>query len=270
MIVHNVKQGSLEWQELRLGIPTASNFHRIVTPATCDLSVSCAPYAWHLIAERLLGYPIESPTTALMDRGSALEAEAVKWYEFDRDADAVKVGFMTTDDGRIGASPDRLVGDDGLLEVKCPQANNHVGYVLGGLGTFDSEAWERPKKGASVEAILRARILAGQQCSTDYWPQIQGQMWISERRWCDILSYHPGLTSSVLRVSRDDAYIAKLSRAVEAFADCVDAAYRMLAPERTAMSRRPAQAPLADWLGVSDADLQAILAGQARRAEGAA
>lgn len=267
MIIHNVKQGSYEWQQLRLGIPTASEFHRIITPANVDLSVSCASYAWHLIAERILGYPIESPTTALMDRGTHMEREAVKWYEFDRDCDAIPVGLLTTADGRFGASPDRLVGDEGLLEVKCPQANNHLGYLLGGLGAFDSGAWERPAKGADKEAIARARIMAGQHCADDHLPQVMGQLWISGRQWCDILSYHPGMPSTVERIVRDEEYIAKLARAVEAFASAVDAAYAVVAALGPPRSTTLAQ-PVQDWFAVSRDDVaDMIWHGQARRSQ---
>lgn len=268
MINHDVRQGSEEWRELRLGKPTASCFHRIVTPSEVGLSVQSASYAWLLIAERLLGYPIDSPTTALMDRGSTLEAEAVRAYEFLSETRTVKVGFLTTDDGRIGASPDRLVGSAGLLEAKCPASHNHVGYLLGSSGKLDGDAWsdlehaERRTgctKSKARAAVARQRIMAGQGCAKDHWPQVQGQLWISEREWCDILSYHPGMCNSVVRVERDDAYIRLLSESVSAFADAVDAAFAKLYVEAP---RKPISVTdvAEDWLRITDADLAAILA----------
>ena len=181
----NVVQGSREWQAARLGIPTASGFERILTP-TGKLSASADGYMCQLLAEQLIGQPMDLADTGFMQRGSTMEAEAVKYYELQRGVDTAKVGFCLRDDGRVGCSPDRLVGDDGLLEIKCPAAPVHVMYMLEGF----------PKK---------------------YMPQVQGQLWITGRKWCDCLSYNPELPPALLRVERDEEYIEKLSDAMDEF-----------------------------------------------------
>lgn len=191
MKVYDVAQGTPEWSALRAGIPTASEFSRILTPAGKP-SKSAEPYLFSLLAERMMGHPLVEFSSGWMERGSCMETEAVTFYEFQRDLETVKVGFMTTDDGRIGASPDRLVGDRGLLEIKCPAPHTHVGYLLGN----------------SVDAA--------------YYPQVQGQLWISGRDWLDILSYHPEMPPALVRVERDADYIEALDAALRAFSNTLE------------------------------------------------
>lgn len=192
MIVHNVQQGSGDWLKLRLGVPTASEFHRIVTPAKCELSKQARPYAFRLAAERLLGRPMQSDvTTAWMERGTELEDDAVKLFEFQEGVKVATVGFVTTDDGRIGASPDRLVGDDGLLEVKCCGAHIHLQHLIDGFGA-------------------------------DYRVQVQGQLLVTEREWCTRLGYHPEMPLIVDKQYRDEPFIAKLREALDAFLEELD------------------------------------------------
>ena len=190
-------QGSPEWHAARLGIPTASNFGKIVTPA-CAASKSAEGYMHQLVAERLIGHPCGEIDTPWMQRGQITEAEAVAYYELQRGVDTQAVGFVTTDDGSAGCSPDRLIRDDGGLEIKCPSAAVHVGYLL-----------ERePRK---------------------YWPQIQGALWITGRRWWDFLSYCPELPPALIRFERNEQFIASLASAVETFNEHLDAAHRRLA-----------------------------------------
>lgn len=143
-----------------------------------------------LIAERLMGRPMDTFISEWMERGHILEEEAGKYYAFQNDCDPQPVGFITTDDGKIGCSPDRLVGDEGLLEIKAPAAHTHVGYLFG--------------KGADKK----------------YMPQIQGQLFVCgpSRKWVDIMSYHPELPEITIRTERDESYIEMLSEAVTAFA----------------------------------------------------
>lgn len=186
MIVHNVEQGSEAWLKLRLGIPTASDFHKIVTP-TGKLSAQAKGYANRLIAESLLGHPLDSlDGLPFVERGKDLEAEAVRLYEFTTGNTADVVGFCTTDDGQIGASPDRLIGEEGQLEIKCPSPQTHVGYLLEGL-------------------------------DKDYIPQIQGQLYVTGRKWCDFFSYHPSMPPVRVRVERNASYIEILSEALSTF-----------------------------------------------------
>src|SRR6266446_9195135 len=118
-IFHDVAQYSESYDRLKLGIPTSSNFHKIITPQGKP-SKQWREYACVLIAERILQRKIEFYRSPAMEWGLIVEAEAADWYEFDQDVTAQKVGFITDDNHTIGCSPDRLVGDEGLLEIKAP------------------------------------------------------------------------------------------------------------------------------------------------------
>jgi hypothetical protein len=185
--IHNVQQGTTEWLNLRAGIPTASQFDRIVTPGG-NASKSSEPYLFTLLAERLMGHPTVEHVSMWMQRGSQLESEAVLYYEFERDLDTVPVGFITNDIETIGCSPDRFVGEDGLLEIKVPSESIHMGYLL--------------KAGSAYQA---------------YKQQVQGQLWIAEREWTDVLSWHPELPPALVRIERDEQEIAQLAAHVIAF-----------------------------------------------------
>ena len=130
MIRLDCPQGSVEWIEARLGIPTASQFDKIIAPKTMKFSESAAKYAWALIAEQILRAPVDGASSAFMQRGETLERRAVSYYELNRDVETEPVGVILRDDRRVGCSPDRLVGDDGLLEIKVPNVANHIGYLL--------------------------------------------------------------------------------------------------------------------------------------------
>ena len=186
MRIIECNQGSPEWAAARLGIPTASQFHRIITAKTLKISESSNGYMCELLAERLLGMPVLEPSVSgFMERGSALEQSAVAFYELQRGVDTEPVGFVLRDDGRVGCSPDRLVGADGGLEIKCPAAAQHVAHLL--------------------EMPLR------------FFPQIQGCLWLTGRKWWDLLSYHPTMPPALVRIDRDEEYIAALAAATETF-----------------------------------------------------
>lgn len=195
MIIHDVEQGTPAWLKLRLGIPTASDFDKIVTPAKGDLSKSSAKYRNYLLAERLMGEPLDSlDNLQWIERGKLLEPQAVSQYEFTNDIETRAVGFITTDDGRIGASPDRLViGQPGGVEIKCPAPQTHVGYSLDGQGA-------------------------------DYRCQVQGQLWVAELDWVDFYSFHPSMPPVLIRTGRDEPFIARLSAALLQFCDELDEA----------------------------------------------
>jgi len=203
-----VQQGTDAWLKARMGIPTASQFDRILTAKTRKPSASANKYACELLAERVLGQPVDNATTEFMLRGTMMEEDAVRWYEFDRDVECAKVGFVTDDTGRWGCSPDRFVGDDGMLEVKVLSAPNHMGSLL---GLFDDE----------------------------YVSQCQGQLWVTGRAWVDNLFYNPSMPSRVVRFHRDEEHIDAVSVAVESFAERLDEMHRKLIrdyPEMVAVS----------------------------------
>jgi hypothetical protein len=185
-ICHDVAQYSEEHDRLRLGIPTSSNFHKIITPQGKP-SKQWREYACVLIAERILHTKLEFYNSPAMERGLIVEAEAADWYEFDRDVSAERVGFITDDMHTMGCSPDRLVGDDGLLEIKAPLPHTQVEYWISG------------------------------EISERFRPQLQGQLYISQRSWVDILCWHDVLPKLVVRVEPDEKFIAVLDRELQIF-----------------------------------------------------
>lgn len=188
-IYADVLQGSDQWHALRLGIPTASNFDKIVTPKKCELSKGAIDYALRLVAERLLNTSGEATiTNPWLERGKELEPVAVKQYEWQYEVTTIPVGFITTDDGTIGCSPDRLVVSEQkiALEIKCPSPHVHLGYLLN--GTDD-----------------------------DYKPQVMGQCYVAELDHAELFSYHPQMPPALIKNERDEAYIAKLADALKRF-----------------------------------------------------
>jgi hypothetical protein len=184
-IIRDVEQGTDEWFALRLGIPTASNFGQIITP-TGKKSKSADRYMRQLIAEWLAGVPVDAEQSSFwMERGQELEEEARNRYEFDTGETVEEVGFIAAEG--YGCSPDGLVGDNGMLEIKCPKASTLVEYYC-----IDGE----PPK---------------------YRPQLQGQLWVAERQWVDFYAYHPKLHPIRRRIVRDDDYIAEMAKLVMEF-----------------------------------------------------
>lgn len=189
MQIIECEQGSIKWRQVRIGIPTASQFKRILTP-TGKLSASATDYMYELIAESLIGQPYNSMSSQFMERGNELEQEAIDYYEFATDQIVDRVGFCVRDDGLAGCSPDGLVGQDGGLEIKCPGAKNHVGYLLN-----------------------------DQLFYPDYKVQVQGSLYVTGRDWWDLLSYNPVMPNRICRVQRDEGYIGKLEQALGEFND---------------------------------------------------
>lgn len=190
MIVHDVPQGSYKWDLLRMGLPTASNFHRILTPKTMQVSEQSVRYMNWLLAEWMIGEPLESPETQWMQRGVALEDQAVRSYCFEANAKAERVGFVTLDNGTAGCSPDRFVTTvkgKGILEIKCPSPQVHVGHMI------------------------------RKELDDDHKAQVQGQMWICQMDWSDVISYCPALPTVIIRAHRDEKYISMLKGAIAAF-----------------------------------------------------
>ncbi|TPG53242.1 hypothetical protein EAH89_17130 [Roseomonas nepalensis] len=194
MIEHTVQQGTAEWLKLRLGVVTASEVHCIITPKTGDLSASAPAYAYRLLAEKLLGEPLQSlEGLEWVERGKELEPDAVRAYEFLQEVETRQVGFITTDDGRIGASPDRLwVGKAWGVEIKCPAPQTHIGYLVDG--------WH-----------------------LKYRPQVMMQMLVGELEGVDRYSYHPRMPPALERTPRDERYIGKLQAALDGFLEMLDA-----------------------------------------------
>lgn len=187
IIVRDIEQSTPEWHALRSGIPTASCFDKIVTPAKLEASKSAGDYLMQLLAEWLSGQHTETYTSGWMARGVECEAEARDFYSF-AETEVEQVGFVYSDDRRImGCSPDGLIGDDGVLEIKCPAPKTHLGYLLnGGL-------------------------------DADYRMQIYGSLLVTGRKFCDIMSYCSGLPEVIVKVQRDAAVLTAMTLHLEAF-----------------------------------------------------
>lgn len=187
MITIDVQQGSPEWFAARCGIPSASNFDKIVT-STGGVSKQSQKYMYQLAAERITGKTEEGFTSTAMERGKELEAEARSYYELLKGVEIKQVGVCYPDKKKlICASPDGLIGDDGLIEIKCPQAFASVGYLLAGT------------------------------LPTDYIQQVQGQMLVTGRKWVDFVSYYPGLKPLIVRVDRDERFLIALDNELKKF-----------------------------------------------------
>jgi hypothetical protein len=185
-IFHDVAQYSEAHDRLRLGIPTSSNFHKIITPQGKP-SKQWREYACVLVAERILQQKIEFYNSPAMARGLIVEAEAADWYEFDQNVTVQRIGLITDDKHTTGCSPDRLVGDEGLLEIKAPLPQTQVEYWISG------------------------------EISERFRPQLQGQLYVSQRSWVDILCWHDVLPKLVVRVEPDENFIAALERELQIF-----------------------------------------------------
>lgn len=131
-----------------------------------------------------------------MTRGKAMQAEAVNYYELVNGIAVQDIGFAVSDCGRYGASPDELIGDDGLLEIKAPGAVQHVANLL--------------------------------TDPTDYALQVQMQLLVTGRQWCDVLSYCPGLPAACVRYPRDDEMIGQLADCLDTFCEELQAAQERL------------------------------------------
>lgn len=196
MIVHDYEQGSPEWFTARRGIPTASEFSKILT-STGKPSTSAQTYMYTLIAERLAGQEVDSYTNEWMERGKELESEARELFRFATDIDIPECGFITDDDHTIGCSPDGWDESVGL-EIKCPKASTHIKYLL------------------------------GSSCPSDYVPQVQGSMYVTGAPEWWFMSYYPGLDPLIIRVPRDDDWIEAFEKEIAKFHEKMTAAMAKL------------------------------------------
>ena len=194
MKIHDVEQNSEAWFRLRAGVPTASQWHKLLTPAKLEPSRSRFGYAYELAGPVIAGEPLESfGGSSWTERGHRLEPEARDEYRAIANLPVDEVGFVTQDitalnDQRlpVGASPDALVGSSGLLEIKVLAYHNHLALVDEFMQTGDFPA--------------------------EFRIQVQGQMYVTGREWCDLWLYHPHPKIPNLRIhaTRDEELIDKL------------------------------------------------------------
>ena len=180
-----LEQGSEAWKMARLGHVTASNVSDVMARGKDGEATTRYKYKVKLVAERLTTEQPESYTNTAMQWGIDQEQFAVIAYEMKADVMTDLTGFWLHPALKwVGASPDRLVGDDGLLEVKCPNTTTHLDYIFAG------------------------------KVPAEYVKQVQAQLWITGRAWCDFVSFDPRLPPRnqllVVRVFRDEKLIAEM------------------------------------------------------------
>lgn len=185
-------QGSPEWHAIRLGKVTASRIADVCARTKSGWGASRKNYMAELVAERLTGQRTEGFTNAAMQWGTDMEPDARAAYQFHANRRVEQVGFVPHPAiAETGASPDGLVGEDGLVEIKCPNTATHLETLLGSA---------LPDK---------------------YFLQVQWQLACTGRAWCDFASFDPRLPESmrlfVDRVKRDDAAIKAIEKDVTEF-----------------------------------------------------
>lgn len=175
MIKVNIDQGSEAWYQIRLGRITGTRFKDLVagesTKTYQDLITDIA-------GEIITQTGEETYSNALMERGKELEPEAAKEYESIFDIESEEVGFCLFDEDDkfhdwVGVSPDRLIGEDGGLEIKCPLRKTHINYIK------------------------------ANRLPAEYIKQVQGCLFVTSRKWWDFMSYYPGMKPFIIRVYPD-------------------------------------------------------------------
>ncbi len=191
MRVVDCEQGTTEWFRARAGMPTASEFATVMAKGKDGgASVTRRKYLYTLAGEIITGQPTESYSNAHMERGKVMEDDARREYAFMFDAEPERIDFIVN--GRKGCSPDSLIGESGMLEIKTK-----LPHLL-------------------IETILADKFPA------EHKAQCQGALWVAEREWIDIAVYWPGLPLFVKRAYRDEPYLKDLEAAVDQFNDELD------------------------------------------------
>ena len=176
MIHHKVEQNTDEWQALRCGKFTASSFKDLFMAKSTKGYQS----AIHkVVFERLTGEQPENFQNDYMKRGHELEPLAIEEYEKQAFNEVLDPGFFELNEW-IGASPDGLIGTDGILEIKSPAYNTMINYLLS----------------SKLPSIYK-------------W-QVHGQLYVTGRKWCEFMSFHPKLKPLIIRIERDEAMINEL------------------------------------------------------------
>ena len=184
-----MNQGTAEWLSARAGLITASRIADLMAKTKTGESASRANYRGQLVAERLTGKPQESFTNAAMQWGTDQEPMARSAYEIAHGEMIEQVGLILHSSIPLtGASPDGLIGDKGLIEIKCPNTSTHIDYAVSG---------KPPNK---------------------YLLQMLWQMECTGREWCDFVSYDPRMPEDmqlfIVRVNRDEKRISEICEEV--------------------------------------------------------
>lgn len=197
-----IEQGTTEWHLLRLGKVTASRITDVLSKGKSGESAGRKNYRMELVVQRLTGLPGESFTSAAMEHGVLTEPKARFAYEAEKQQFVEQVAFVDHPSIEwFGCSPDGLV-NDGLIEIKCPNSITHIEY------------------------------LTDQKPPAKYIPQMQCQMAVTGRQWCDFVSFDPRLPDDlqlfVVRLERDQEYIEAMEAEVKKFLSEVDEMFTKL------------------------------------------
>lgn len=181
-------QGSNEWLTARLGIPTASEMDSLVSPEG-KVRTGAGPesFMYRKLAERLLGYAQQGGGSFATEQGHVIEQQAAPWYSWEYSVDIQRVGLCVSDDGRVAASPDALVGTEGGLEIKCFQPEHSL------------------------------RVFIENQVPKEHVIQIQTALFVSRRGWWDFLSYSRVWPQLVIRVFPDTKIQTAIGEALDLF-----------------------------------------------------
>lgn len=186
--IFSCEQGTPEWDNLRLGVVTASEFDTVLASGRGGApSVTRRKYMLKLIGERLTGVAAPGYSNEHMERGKVMEAEARDLYAMVQGVEPFQIGFMRR--GDVGASPDSLIDTMGISEIKTKLPHLHL------------------------------EVLLANEMPAEHKPQVQGQLMVGEKEWCDFVSYWPGLPIFIKRIYRDEDYIKKLEKGIEDFLD---------------------------------------------------
>lgn len=191
MKIINCIQGGDEWKSIRCGKITMSRAKDVMAKGVGSApSKTRQSYLYEIASEILTGHAAESYTNAAMEYGTICEPVARQVYEEMELVPVKQVGFVEINEW-VGCSPDGMIGIDGLLEIKCPKTSTQIQRVL------------------------------ENQFPSEYKAQVQGQLWVCEREWCDFVSYDGRIKGPAsyfkIRVHRDEEYIKKLREEVGIF-----------------------------------------------------
>lgn len=190
MIIHDMEQGSEEWFAVRLGKVTASRFKDAMAGGTGASKETLLDDLLSDIDRVEDAEKEDSYTNKYMQWGSEKESAARNEYEEQVGLKVIQVGFVELNKF-VGVSPDGLIGEDGLIEIKCPKSSTHMRY-------------RRKDK-----------------FPTTYAKQVQGQLWVTGRKWCDFVSFDPRSKHSLwhIRVERDETLIARIEKEINVFVE---------------------------------------------------
>lgn len=188
MKTFSCQQGSTEWSQLRLGCVTASEVDALITPLWKPRTgEGVETYLCKKVCEKMLGWSPDELGGFAIDQGKLIETIAIPWFAFQHDCEPKRVGFCKSDDGRIGCSPDALLGDDNGLEIKSPQPPAHLKYLL------------------------------KNEVPPEYRAQVHFSMLVTNRPRWTFCSFSRQLPPLVVHVERDEKIQAAIREAVAAF-----------------------------------------------------